>query len=692
MLEQSSKFLVEIWTKGEESNSCLGYVSFDLKNVLDSLKVNDNTITTLQLYKNTLPYIIYNDFYQVTQINESPVLGTIYLKVCMGIGTPTQVNNFEKLIKKTQSQTQSKQNIDNQINGGNVNNINIENNNNNINNQEKNNVSLDPFKEDEKDFNKEEINQNNQSNISKAAEINVDQIFEKNKKNLENNNINNNINISKESMKKSESFDEHQPNKKKIMNPFLVPQNDDRDKEINTYKNSIKDTAKFNNLINNDTNEFNTQKNNFNFESSNRYNNNLETFNNNNNYNKNEFNEKREEKIEYNINITHKNINENYNQPNDININNSNKFDYNNMDNNNKYNPINDLNKSNQNDEYIEENIQIEKDNQENNNININQKSIEENNNNNINNEEKDKNLNYNFDDNNKNDLDLINNDDKNLEKYEEKNIDINKDININYINQNTNKENLDNISSHVKKHIFTISIEKIYNCQILSKLPSAYLRYQFFTDQKPLRSELFTFSQFAVDSSVIDVDMKSMHSIILPKVEKIKDYLNDFLVEFLYDNPNKKNSSVIIGRVNIPSDEFASLIGERDYGKNMNEISRVLFIYGTEKIQRNKCIIGKLKLSFKYTNADVPINQNTLLLNGSMMNSTNNNLGPNFSGSIYLEKETIFNRKIPKNAVLKINIEKFSSTSLFEDYFRKQFSIYFVFSIFGEVSKMENQ
>ena len=185
---------------------------------------------------------------------------------------------------------------------------------------------------------------------------------------------------------------------------------------------------------------------------------------------------------------------------------------------------------------------------------------------------------------------------------------------------------------------------------------------------------------------------MKSMHSIILPKVEKIKDYLNDFLVEFLYDNPNKKNSSVIIGRVNIPSDEFASLIGERDYGKNMNEISRVLFIYGTEKIQRNKCIIGKLKLSFKYTNADVPINQNTLLLNGSMMNSTNNNLGPNFSGSIYLEKETIFNRKIPKNAVLKINIEKFSSTSLFEDYFRKQFSIYFVFSIFGEVSKMENQ
>lgn len=63
---------------------------------------------------------------------------------------------------------------------------------------------------------------------------------------------------------------------------------------------------------------------------------------------------------------------------------------------------------------------------------------------------------------------------------------------------------------------------------------------------------------------------MKSIHSIILPKVEKIKDYLNDFLVEFLYDNNNKlsKENQIIIGRVNIPSDEFASLISEKDNKK----------------------------------------------------------------------------------------------------------------------------
>ena len=93
-----------------------------------------------------------------------------------------------------------------------------------------------------------------------------------------------------------------------------------------------------------------------------------------------------------------------------------------------------------------------------------------------------------------------------------------------------------------------------------------------------------------------------------------------------------------------------------------------------------------------------MPVNHNNLfngsltMSNNGLVNSLNNNLASNFAGSIYLEKETIFNRKIPKNACLKINVEKFNSSSLFEDYYRNQFYISFVFSAFGEVSKMENQ
>ena len=116
-LLDNGKFLVEIWTKGENNNSCLGFVSFELRNVLDSLKVNDSTITTLQLYKNTLPYIIYDDFYEVTQINENPIMGTVFLKVCMGIGTPSQVNNFNKLFKKVQNPKNQNLNMNNQFNG-----------------------------------------------------------------------------------------------------------------------------------------------------------------------------------------------------------------------------------------------------------------------------------------------------------------------------------------------------------------------------------------------------------------------------------------------------------------------------------------------------------------------------------------------------------------------------------------------
>ena len=774
-LLDNGKFLIEIWTKGENKNECLGIITFDLRNVLESLKVNDNTITTLQLYKNKFPYIIYDDYYQVDSITEAPDLGTLYLKTLLGIGTPSQVNNYIKNMKQSNL---------NQYNGlynsSNMNNIRNENkkkeeNKNNKNedkNEGKNDISLDPFREDNQDIRKDDIN-----NISRAADINVDDILEKNRQNIDNNNIfiSKESSIDQKDLKKSESFD-NQPNKKKIVNPFLVPQNYDLEKEA---KNSKKETGAFNNNFNLLNSDENLQNINNNMLESKKFNQDTinENIKSNTNVNtgyrinKEEKNITNTEKkiFEYNINITKKNYNENYNQigksndfndnsnqpnlntfnnnTNENNFNNSNNNDFNNgndlfqdiniknklnnfIDKNNNSiknedkeknnienmdyinNDKNNFNKDNikdtfkedskdmLNDEfkdnfkgnfkdnYFDKNIDINKNNNKNDFEYQNEKEKEENlYNNNLN-------LNYNNNINNKNNqLNIINNKSKNELILDEQH-----NNNIQILNSNDNRENM----SHVKKHIFTISIDKIFNCQILSKLPPTYLRYQFFTDQKPLRSELFNYSQFSIDSSVIDVDMKSIHSIILPKVEKIKDYLNDFLVEFLYDSNNKpnKNNSIIIGRVNIPSDEFASLISERESNnkKGINEISRVLFIYGTEKIQRNKCIIGKLKLSFKYACVDVPINQNNIfngslsISNNGLINSLNNNLGPNFAGSIYLEKETIFNRKIPKNACLKINVENFNSSSLFEDYYRKQFSISFVFSAFGEVAKMENQ
>ena len=653
-LLDNGKFVIEIWNKCENNDECLGIISFDLRNILDSLKVDDKTITTLQLYKNTLPYIIYDDYYQIEPISDAQDLSSIYLKVCLGIGTPSQINNLNNFFKKNENKNY------NILNG--INKINKEENKIDDNdNKEKNNISLNPFKEPEiKENQNGEIN-NEINNISKAADINVFEKLEKNHNKILEKNISreNSVYQNQKENIKSESFEENSI-KKKIMNPFYVPQ-----EEENKIENGDL------NLLN--SNMF-QEKNNEKDENNevNRYNQKIEK--------KNEYIDIKEK--EENIDIKNDNMNERENNINYMNykFNESNnnvleesKKDYNKISNKEENKSVS----SNHDNEQIEDDYKEKED-----------KFYQK--------EDKF----YRKEDK------FYQKEDKVYQKEEDKNekkeiifktnIDENRNNNDYHKNEEIIKDNL----PHVKKHIFTISIDKIIDCQIISKLPPTYLRYQFFTDQKPLRSELFNYSQFSIYSSEIDVDMKSVHSIILPKVKNIKDYLNDFLVELLYDintNNKKMKNNVIIGRVNIPSDEFKSLIKESNDKKFINELTRYLFIYGTEKIQRNKCIIGKLKLNFKYTCVDVPISQNNIFngslstSNNGLLNSINNNLVTNFGGSIYLEKETIFNRKIPKNACLKINVENFNSTSLFEDYYLNQFSISFLFSIFGEVLSMEN-
>ena len=311
-LLDNGKFIVEIWIKGENNNDneCLGIVSFDLRNVLESLKVDDNTITTLQLYKNTFPYIIYDDYYQVIPITEKPDLGTLYLKTCIGIGTPSQVNCFTNLIKKTQ------QNVYNQYNGlynNRINENNINNNNQNIQNNQKH-ISLDPFKEDNKNVIKDDVD-----NISRAADINVDGIMEQNHKEINNINLSKSSSIiQKDTFKKTESF--YDPNKKKITNPFLVPQNYENNQNDN---NSKKETAGFgkNILLEEDKNKESQRYN----QDYNPINSNENIFNVNKKTETTNINTTKKKTVEYNINITHKNYenNENINKNQNVKNNNS---------------------------------------------------------------------------------------------------------------------------------------------------------------------------------------------------------------------------------------------------------------------------------------------------------------------------------------------------------------------------------
>ena len=675
-------FLIELWNKNED-DEIVGVVKLNLRNVLDALKIDEDTITINQLNLNNFPYVIYDDFFPVELYDYLPDVGSIYLKIMMGIGTPIQLNNFLENIKKDETPRNSIKEIINKeifIRDSNQS-INVNNtkdipnkSNKSINksiskthsknslNKSKDSISLDPFRitagnnfeiknayerkksdvsknisqneenEEEEENENEEKEENednyNDESVSKAADINVEEMMEKNKKEVED--LGNKYQLPLDTFKKTNSSNFEQ-DKNNALNPFLVPEINDEEKETGAFKNGFQS-----NQIKEEDNFFNDD--------------NIPKF------------EKKDNQPPQTINIsidvqtTHqqKNINnENNNIPQ---FSNSMKeslpqFQEKNIE---SKKSIKKEKTSKKKEDKIEkpdfsqsENVGLKKKKSE----KKPEKKIEKKKSSKKKEEQK---------------LEIIN---QEKEKINELTSSINKNIPNSVLD---NQSNVQKIDSPLKRHLFTLYIDKIINCQILSKLPNCYLRYQFFSDQKPIRSEIFSFSSFTVDSSSIDVDMKSSHSIILPVSEKLKDYLDDFLIEILYNDSNNNNNPVVIGKVSIPVEEFYYLIKDN---KSNNNVERMTFIYGTEKIQRNKCIIGKIKITIDYQNEPI-INDNE-------------NLGNSIS-SIYLEKETIFNRKIPKKCSLKFYIKNFISSSLFEEYYRKSFSFFFIVSPFGSVSKME--
>ena len=92
-------FLIELWNKNED-DEIIGVVKLELRNVLDAMKIDEDTITVNQLYLNNFPYIIYDDFFPVELYEYIPDVGTIFLNIMMGIGTPLQMSRFLEKIKK----------------------------------------------------------------------------------------------------------------------------------------------------------------------------------------------------------------------------------------------------------------------------------------------------------------------------------------------------------------------------------------------------------------------------------------------------------------------------------------------------------------------------------------------------------------------------------------------------------------
>ncbi|MCQ2818188.1 MAG: hypothetical protein MJ252_13055, partial [archaeon] len=650
--------VIELWNKGS-TEDLIGTIKFDTKNILDALKVDDYTISTLQMNRNTFPYIIYDDFYQVdvlSTIESQTDLNNIFIKTVIGIGTSVQINNYIQKIqreKKDASFRLINENIDikksehvniesnNQGNNAGNNTGNNVGNTNQMNNQGNNNQQavFDPFNSQgpEPDFIpdfQEKIEGNPQQNHnSRIADLNVEEMLTKNKEELEN--LNNKYPLlNKDTFQRTVGSNYGQDNKD-IVNPFLIPMNNEEDNFGGSLQNKPNDF---------DTGKFRISK-------------------------ENGFLISNEPKVEISPPITQTNNEYNIPQGNnyypvddrprktDINvnlnittpINNETKIEESkfskseNLEDFRNYNPYPNLPQNKPPIEDKKEEIKEEEENKKEETEPLKKDQF--------------KFSNFNLDEN------------PDLDKNEKEDIiqPPQHDVIPYTIPQKKQPEYI-----KISKFCFDITIEKILNCQILSKIKKPYIKYQFFTDQKPIRSENLSFSSYSVDSSVIDVDMKSTHSLMLSSNDKLKEFLSDFLIEIIYNDIN--NIPVTIGKVNIPMEEFFYLITEN------SNINRMLFIYGTEKIKRSECIIGKLKLNIKFYVKEDEINPLT------------DSIYKNINSEIFVEKETVFNRKIPKNAILKVNVLNFQKLSIFEEYFRKEFNFYFVVSPFGEVSSMEKK
>ena len=676
ILDKNS-FILELWHKSNTEDELLGVTKLDLFPIIDSLRINEDTLSIIPISRNLQPLIIYDGNYPV--YNFDTFSNIYYLDLCMAVGTTAQVNNYIKKNYKNPKINQSnyesgyinkKKTFSENYDYSNINNMNT---NKNLNQRYKNSFLN---QETEK---KQSLNYNDSEN----------RLFEnQNKYQVYQDNENNNIGYAANNQYQDDN-NENSDNKDRVSNiknnKFQNEINEEEIFEINTlmnnnFKNNPQNKDKLGNI-----NKFDVEK----FLENNR----LELDNINNvNYNANQIqkNKNNSANIQENKIYTHNQyenpfiVNTNTNANNNTNLNLSelpNKYE------NNKVYQI-----SKESNFYID-NKDKENQNNKENNLKLNKlsdteffktgknllKSIE---NNDINPEFD--NDNFKIEGGYLHDMSKINDNqitkNNSLKNINLNNVDNNSDIpyspendlykKINNLNikENKNRDITNSNKSNLTRHTFEINIEKLINLQILNKITKnrPFLKYKFFNDSEYVKSDILYYSEYEKETSTVIVDMKTSHSSVIKKSDKIRDLLNDLEILFIYQNENKdsteKDSEIIFGRANLPVEELQDLILNVNNNTNSNNRS-TLFIYGTEKINREDCIIGKLKIVLNYNKQNLIENENE---------------------NILYEKQTIYSRKIAKNSclILKLNYFKYNDNFIKNYEYNSEKNNYFYFEI----------
>lgn len=326
MLDKSA-FILELWNKASSEDELLGTCKLDLFPIIDSLRINEDTLSIIPISRNLQPLIIYDGNYPV--FNYDLFNNIYYLDLTLAVGTTAQINNYIKKNKATnqarfmqQSQYNSAYSGDaasrNNMNLNYANNESLKNpgsimdynminmNNNNFRNnynQQPNFVGVNNrdnlnnnFNKNTNDINQDEIFEiNNLMNNNKAltsdeggisntnfAKFDVEKFLENNRLELDqinskegwssdiNNNKNNkidNIYSNKNAKEYSNPFltnNDKKPNQ--YENPFIVNTNQNTNPNNNTNLNLSELPPNFKNLENKEKNYHISKESNFNID------------------------------------------------------------------------------------------------------------------------------------------------------------------------------------------------------------------------------------------------------------------------------------------------------------------------------------------------------------------------------------------------------------------------------------------
>ncbi len=109
-------FIIELWHKSTTEDELLGTTKLDFFPIIDSLRINEDTLSIIPISRNLQPLIIYDGNYPV--FNYDSFSNIYHLDLTVAVGTTAQINNYIKKSKGANQRLQMQQSQYNSLYSG----------------------------------------------------------------------------------------------------------------------------------------------------------------------------------------------------------------------------------------------------------------------------------------------------------------------------------------------------------------------------------------------------------------------------------------------------------------------------------------------------------------------------------------------------------------------------------------------